>query len=105
MLATPPEPFVPPVVGSLDELATPEAPAWLELTLLWATLPAPALVPDVPPEDVPVVVDPELDCEHPSINNTPMVAKVGRQTGQERISILIVGSPERRSSALRKHIS
>lgn len=104
VLATPPELFVPPVVGSVDELVTPEAPAWLEVALLWAALPALALVADLPAEDPPVVVDPELDCEHPSINNMPMVARVGRVTGQERVSHLIVGSPERRSSALRKHI-
>lgn len=104
VLVIPPELFVPPVVGSLDELAAPEAPAWLEVTLLWAVLPALADVADLPPEDPPVVVDPELDCEHPSINNMPMVARVGRATGQERVSHLIFGSPERRSSALRKHI-
>jgi hypothetical protein len=105
VLATPPELFVPPVVGSLDELAAPEAPAWLEDTLVWVEPPEPTLVPDLPAEDDSLVVDPELDCEHPNINNMPIVAKVGRPTGQERVSHFIVGSPGRRSSALRVHIS
>lgn len=104
VLATPPELFVPPVVGSLDELAALEAPAWPEVTLVWAVLPALAVVPDFPAEDDALVVDPELDCEHP-INSTPNAAKVGIQAGQERVANLIIGSPGQRLRALLKHIS